>query len=133
MIIVAAFTGLIFQTNSFISRLSTTQIGQQKQSEEVLKNSNWQIQSQYKITYKTEWKQTGKLKMPIKQARHSQDDSENQDKTHGRAKKRLAQKLKNERQKISGAYNGKNRYKNYIHIIYRKKIFKEKRFDLQTL
>lgn len=23
--------------------------------------------------------------MPIKQARHSQDDSENQDKTHGRA------------------------------------------------
>lgn len=37
-------------------------------------------------------KQTGKLKMPIKQARHSQDDSENQDKTHGRAKKRLAHK-----------------------------------------
>lgn len=92
MIIAAAFTGLIFQTNSFISRLSTTEIGQQKQSEEVLKNSNWQIQSQYKITYKTEWKQTGKLKMPIKQARHSQDDSENQDKTHGRAKKRLAHK-----------------------------------------
>lgn len=26
------------------------------------------------------------------QARHSQDDSENQDKTHGRAKKRLAHK-----------------------------------------
>lgn len=92
MIIVAAFTGLIFQTNSFISRLSTTEIGQQKQSEEVLKNSNWQIQSQYKIIYKTEWKQTGKLKMLIKQGRHSQDDSENQDKTHGRAKKRLAHK-----------------------------------------
>ena len=34
----------------------------------------------------------GKLKMPIKQATHSQDDSENQDKTHGRAKKRLAHK-----------------------------------------
>lgn len=30
--------------------------------------------------------------MPIKQARHSQDDSENQDKTHGRAKKRLVHK-----------------------------------------
>ena len=56
----------------------------------------------------------GKLKKPIKQARHSQDDSENQDKTHGRNRKRHTQKLKNERQKISGAYNGKSRYKNYI-------------------
>lgn len=122
MIIVAAFTGLIFQTNSFISRLSTTEIGQQKQSEEVLKNSNWQIQSQYKITYKTEWKQTGKLKMPIKQARHSQDDSENQDKTHGRAKKRLTMALTMVKTDTKITY-----------IIYRKKIFKEKRFDLQTL
>ena len=60
--------------------------------------------------------------MPIKQARHSQDDSENQDKTHGRAKKRLAQKLKNERQKISGAYNGKNRCKNYIYNIQKKNL-----------
>lgn len=94
MIIVAAFTGLIFQTNSFISRLSTTEIGQQKQSEEVLKNSNWQIQSQYKITYKTEWKQTGKLKMLIKQARHSQDDSENQDKHTDEQRKDLHTKVK---------------------------------------
>lgn len=30
--------------------------------------------------------------MPIKQERHPQDDSEHQDKTHGRAKKRLTHK-----------------------------------------
>lgn len=133
MIIVAAFTGLIFQTNSFISRLSTTEIGQQKQSEEVLKNSNWQIQSQYKITYKTEWKQTGKLKMPIKQARHSQDDSENQDKTHGRAKKRLAHKSQKMKGKRFLALTMVKTDTKITYIIYRKKIFKEKRFDLQTL
>ena len=60
--------------------------------------------------------------MPIKQARHSQDDSENQDKTHGRAKKRLTMALTMVKTDTKITY-----------IIYRKKIFKEKRFDLQTL
>lgn len=58
--------------------------------------------------------------MRLKQARHNTWTS--QEKTY-------IPKLKNERQKIPGAYNGKSRYKNYI----QKKIFKEKRFDLQTL
>ena len=71
--------------------------------------------------------------MPIKQARHSQDDSENQDKTHGRAKKRLAHKSQKMKGKRFLALTMVKTDTKITYIIYRKKIFKEKRFDLQTL